>query len=230
LIWQAGAVTSPGFIYVFIQVAIIAPVAEELAKPLATLAVIDRLSQRDAFLVGAMAGSDFAAVENVLYTGFGFHFWAGILVVWTLGGAIHPLSSGLSRLGWRDFLRGKPKVWRNWLARFGVATGMHAFWNGGSLLVITLAGAQFFGELPPEIDVLGRKTLLWPTNSKRLTMNNLDSMGAECMLMPPRAKQSVMGGCCNWKHACSKKSRNCWRWVSKPMRPSCPQAWLSKPR
>jgi len=32
---------------------------------------------------------------------------------------------------------------------------MHALWNGGSLLVITLAGAQFFGELPPEIDVLG---------------------------------------------------------------------------
>jgi hypothetical protein len=32
---------------------------------------------------------------------------------------------------------------------------MHALWNGGSLLVITLAGAEFFGELPPEIDVLG---------------------------------------------------------------------------
>jgi hypothetical protein len=33
--------------------------------------------------------------------------------------------------------------------------GVHALWNGGSLLVITLAGARFFGELPPEIDVLG---------------------------------------------------------------------------
>jgi RsiW-degrading membrane proteinase PrsW (M82 family) len=154
----AAAVTSPGFIYILIQVAIIAPVAEELAKPLATLAVIGRLSRRDAFLVGAMTGAGFAAVENVLYAGFGFHFWAGILVVRALGGAVHPLGSGLVALGWRDVLRGEPKAWRNWLARFGVAAGMHALWNGGSLLVITLAGAQFFGELPSEIDVLGLST------------------------------------------------------------------------
>lgn len=151
----AAAVTSPGFIYILIQVAIVAPVAEELAKPLATLAVISRLSRRDAFLVGAMAGAGFATVENVLYAGFGFHFWAGILMVRALGGAVHPLGSGLVALGWRDVLRGEPKVWRNWLTRFGMAAGMHALWNGGSLLVITLAGAQFFGELPPEIDVLG---------------------------------------------------------------------------
>ncbi|MBE7552136.1 MAG: PrsW family intramembrane metalloprotease [Anaerolineales bacterium] len=151
----AAALTSPGFIYVLIQVAIIAPVAEELAKPLATLAVIRRLSRQDAFLVGAMAGAGFAAVENVLYAGFGFHFWAGILVVRALGGAVHPLGSGLVALGWHDILLGKPRAGRNWLACFGIAAGMHALWNGGSLLVITLAGAQFFGELPPEIDVLG---------------------------------------------------------------------------
>lgn len=151
----AAAVTSPGFIFIFLQVAIIAPVAEELAKPLAILAIISCLSRRDAFLVGAMAGAGFAALENVLYAGFGFHFWAGILVVRALGGAIHPLGSGLVALGWRDVLRGESKAWPNWLARFGMAAGMHALWNGGSLLVITLAGAQFFGELPPEIDVLG---------------------------------------------------------------------------
>jgi hypothetical protein len=32
---------------------------------------------------------------------------------------------------------------------------MHAVWNGGSLLLITLAGAQVFDKLPPEINVLG---------------------------------------------------------------------------
>ncbi len=151
----AAAITGPGFIYVLIQVAIIAPVAEELAKPLATLAVIARLSRRDAFLVGAMAGAGFAAVENVLYAGFGFYFWAGILVVRAVGGAIHPLGSGLVALGWRDVLRGESGAWRNWFIRFGMAAGMHALWNGGSLLIITLAGAQFFGKLPPEIDILG---------------------------------------------------------------------------
>ncbi len=139
----ATPVTSPGFIYVLIQVIIIAPIAEELAKPLAALAFTGRLSRRDAFLGGAMAGA-----------GFGYYFWAGILVVRALGRAVHPLGSGLVALGWRDVLRGEPKAWPNWLAHFGVAVGLHALWNGGSLLVITLAGAQFFAELPPEIVIL----------------------------------------------------------------------------
>jgi RsiW-degrading membrane proteinase PrsW (M82 family) len=151
----ASAITSRGFMYVFIQVTIIAPLAEELVKPLVTLPLIGRLSRRTAFLVGAMAGAGFAALENLLYAGLGFFFWAGILVVRALGGAIHPLCSGLVTLGWRDILRGEANAWPNWFARFGIAVGIHAFWNGGSLLVITLAGAQFFGELPPEIDVLG---------------------------------------------------------------------------
>lgn len=151
----ASAITSPGFIYVFIQMALIAPLAEEFAKPLVTLPLIGRLSGRDAFLVGAMAGAGFAALENVFYASAGLYFWAGILIVRALGGAIHPLGSGLVALGWHDILRGESKAWLKWLARFGLATAMHALWNGGSLLVITLAGAQFFGQLPVEIDVLG---------------------------------------------------------------------------
>jgi hypothetical protein len=151
----AAAITSPGFIYIFVQVAIIAPLAEELAKPLITLPLLGRLARREAFLVGAMAGAGFAALENVIYAGFGFHFWAGILLVRALGGAIHPLGSGLVALGWRDVRRGEAGAWPRWFARFGLAAGLHALWNGGSLLVITLAGAGFFGELPPELNLLG---------------------------------------------------------------------------
>jgi RsiW-degrading membrane proteinase PrsW (M82 family) len=151
----AAAITSPGFIYIFVQVAIIAPLAEELAKPLITLPLLGRLARRDAFLVGAMAGAGFAALENVIYAGFGFYFWAGILLVRALGGAIHPLGAGLVALGWRDVRRGEAGAWPRWFARFGLAAGTHALWNGGSLLVITLAGADFFGELPPELNILG---------------------------------------------------------------------------
>jgi RsiW-degrading membrane proteinase PrsW (M82 family) len=151
----ASAVTSPGFIYAFIQLALIAPLAEEFAKPLVTLPIVGRLSRRDAFLVGAVAGAGFAAVENIIYAGFGLFFWAGILLVRALGGAIHPLGCGLVTLGWRDVITGEANAWPRWLARFGLAAAMHALWNGGSLLVITLAGAQFFGELPAEVDVLG---------------------------------------------------------------------------
>ena len=153
----ALALTRPGFIYVFVQIAIIAPLAEEFAKPLVTLPLMSRLSRREAFLVAAMAGAGFAALENVLYAGFGLHLWAGILLVRALGGAIHPLGAGLVGLGWRDVLRGEPNAWRNGLAYFGLAAGVHAIWNGGSLIVITLAGAQFAagGEFPPEINILG---------------------------------------------------------------------------
>ncbi len=151
----ASALSSGGFIYLMVQVAIIAPLAEEIAKPLAILPLANRLSRRQAFLVGAMAGAGFAALENIMYAGFGFAFWAGILAVRALGAAIHPLGAGLMTLAWRDVMRREPGAGRSWVARFGLAAGMHALWNGGSLLVLTLAGAKFFGPKPAEIDVLG---------------------------------------------------------------------------
>ncbi|OQY27952.1 MAG: hypothetical protein B6243_12535 [Anaerolineaceae bacterium 4572_5.2] len=151
----SSAVTSGGFIYLMVQVAIIAPLAEEIAKPLAILPLANRLSRRQAFLVGAMAGAGFAALENIMYAGFGFAFWAGILAIRAPGAAIHPLGAGLMTLAWRDVMRREPGAWRGWVARFGLAAGMHALWNGGSLLVLTLAGAKFFGPEPAEIDVPG---------------------------------------------------------------------------
>jgi RsiW-degrading membrane proteinase PrsW (M82 family) len=151
----AAAITSPGFIYLLVQIAVVAPLAEELAKPLVTLPLVRRLPRHEAFWVGAMAGAGFAALENVIYASLGLRFWAGILAVRALGGAIHPLGAGLMALSWRDILRGENGAWRNGVVRSAIAVGTHALWNGGSLLVITLAGAQFFGRLPEEIDLLG---------------------------------------------------------------------------
>jgi RsiW-degrading membrane proteinase PrsW (M82 family) len=186
----AAAITSPGFIFVFVQLAVIAPLAEELAKPLVTLPLLGRLTRRDAFLVAAMAGAGFAALENVLYAGFGLSFWAGILVVRALGGAIHPLGSGLVGLGWRDLLGGESQAGLKWALRFGLAAGMHALWNGGSLLVITLAGARFFGNLPPAIDVLGLSAagttlaLLVVLGLVALWMGRAVAQGAEAQAAP----------------------------------------------
>jgi RsiW-degrading membrane proteinase PrsW (M82 family) len=151
----AEALTDHGFIYLFIQLVIIAPLAEEFAKPLVVLPLVRRLSKQETFWVGALAGAGFAALENVIYAMSGFYIWAGILAVRALGGALHPLGSGLVAQGWRDVLRGEKDAGRNWWKRFGIAVAVHAAWNGGSLLVITLGGARFFGELPPEIDILG---------------------------------------------------------------------------
>jgi len=116
-----------------------------------------RLARREAFLVAAMAGAGFAALENVIYTSFGAYLWAGVLALRALGGAIHPLGAGLVGLSWRDVLNGERDAWRQGLARFGLAVGMHALWNGGSLIVVVLGGAQFAegGKVPSEVNILG---------------------------------------------------------------------------
>jgi RsiW-degrading membrane proteinase PrsW (M82 family) len=151
----ARALTNPGFVYLFLQLAVIAPLAEEIAKPLIVLPLLKRLDEQQTFWLGALAGAGFAALENILYAATGYPLWAGIFLVRALGGALHPLGAGLVALGWRDVLRGAPNAGRKWLLRFGLAVLIHAAWNGGSLLVITLGGARFFGSLPPEIDLLG---------------------------------------------------------------------------
>jgi RsiW-degrading membrane proteinase PrsW (M82 family) len=152
----AAALTSPGFLFALVQLAVVAPLAEEFVKPLVTLPLLKRLeSPRDALLIGAIAGAGFAALEDAIYAGFGWRIWAGILLTRALGAAIHPLGAGLTALGWHDLLHRRPGAGRRWLARYGLAVSIHALWNGGSLLVLTLVGANFFGTPPPEVDVLG---------------------------------------------------------------------------
>lgn len=151
----AEALTNRGFVFIFLHIAVIAPLAEEIAKPLVTLPLLRRVNRQEAFWIGAMAGAGFAALENVIYATTGLYIWAGILIVRALGSALHPLGSGLVAQGWRDVLYGEKDSAKNWFRRFGIAVAVHAAWNGGSLLVITLGGASFFGELPPGIDILG---------------------------------------------------------------------------
>lgn len=152
----AKAITSPGFLFALVHLAVIAPLVEEFVKPLVVLPLLKKLKQpRDALLIGAVAGAGFAAIENVVYAGFGLRVWAGILMVRAMGAAIHPLGAGLTALGWHDLLHRRPGAGRNWLERYGLAVGIHTLWNGGSLLVLTLIGANFFGVSPPEVGLLG---------------------------------------------------------------------------
>ncbi len=152
----AAALTSRGFLLAMVQLAVIAPLVEEFVKPLATLPLLKRFAQpRDALLIGAAAGAGFAALENVVYALLGSRIWAGILLVRAMGAAIHPLGAGLTALGWHDVLHRRPGAGRGWLTRYGLAVGIHALWNGGSLLVLALLRANFFGSPPPKVDVLG---------------------------------------------------------------------------
>jgi RsiW-degrading membrane proteinase PrsW (M82 family) len=152
----AKVLTSPGFLFALVELAVVAPLVEETVKPLVTLPLLRHLGRpRDALLLGAAAGAGFAVLENVLYATAGLHIWAGILAVRALGAAVHPLGSGLVTVGWYSLLRRQPDSGRRWLGGYGLAIGIHALWNGGITLLLALAGTQFLGEMPPEVDVLG---------------------------------------------------------------------------
>jgi RsiW-degrading membrane proteinase PrsW (M82 family) len=160
----AKVLTSPGFLFALVELAVVAPLVEETVKPLVTLPLLRHLERpRDALLLGAAAGAGFAVLENVLYATVGLPIWAGVLAVRALGAAVHPVGSGLVTLGWHGLLRRRPDACpehgrrggRRWLGGYGLAIGIHALWNGGITLLLALAGAQFFGEMPPEVDVLG---------------------------------------------------------------------------
>lgn len=107
----ARALTSPGFLVALFELAIVAPLVEEFVKPLVVLLLLKDLeSRRDVFLLGAVAGAGFAALENVIYALVGMRYWGGILLLRALGAAVHPLGAGLTALAWHSILRKRNQV------------------------------------------------------------------------------------------------------------------------
>jgi RsiW-degrading membrane proteinase PrsW (M82 family) len=161
----ARALTAPGLLVALFELAIVAPLVEEFVKPLVVLPLLKSTeSRRDVFLIGAVAGAGFAALENVIYALVGVRYWSGILLLRALGAAVHPLGAGLTALAWHSILtrrrnqvlpprsREEPGFWPG---GFGLAVGQHALWNGGLVLWMALAGTTFFGPAPAEADVMG---------------------------------------------------------------------------
>jgi len=122
--------SSPWLLLVLVDVAVVAPVAEETGKALGAR-FAHPASRQDAFLAGAAAGTGFAIVENVLYAAAAAMFggpWPAILVARAMGAAVHPLATGLVVTGWWDARHGGggPALGR---AFFSGAV-IHALWNG----------------------------------------------------------------------------------------------------
>ncbi len=159
---QFGSLTqellSPWFLAALVEIAIIAPLVEELVKPLPLLPLLKRLasrreaSARDALLLGALAGAGFAAVENLLYAAFSGSPWGGVLATRALGAALHPFGAGLMAVAWWRVLRREPGSTRGWARNYGLAVGAHALWNGTCVVAATVAQSWFHGW---EVDLLG---------------------------------------------------------------------------
>ncbi len=144
---------SPWFLGLLVQAPVVAPLVEELVKPLALLPLLKRIdSPRDALLLGALAGAGFATVENLLYAAFVGPAWSGVLAARVLGAALHPFGAGLMAVAWWALLRREPGAARQWGRNFGLAAGAHALWNGTCVVAVAVAGAWFQGW---EVDLLG---------------------------------------------------------------------------
>ena len=134
------ALEAPWVLLLLIDLAIVAPLTEEIGKAGGSL--LGRpASRKSAFLAGVAAGVGFAIVENLLYVGVGSFFggaWPEIALHRVIGVAVHPLASGLVVLGWWDWRRGEP--WAL-LRGFLSGAGVHALWNGSivALSVVEIA-------------------------------------------------------------------------------------------
>ena len=142
----AAAITSRGFVFMLIGLALLLPIASELAKPLLLLPLLRRLEPRQVFGTGVATGAGFAAVETVmlvlavLIVRQNAHTVLSdallVLVLRAAGSAIHPLTTGVVALGWREVLtqpvEGKPR----WLACYATAIGIQALWNAASLTAV----------------------------------------------------------------------------------------------
>jgi RsiW-degrading membrane proteinase PrsW (M82 family) len=123
-----------------IIVVVLAPLIEELIKPLGVyLMSYRRPSRAQVFLWGLASGAGFALAENLFNTIAGLDVWA-VVMVFRLGGtAMHCLGSGLVALGWRDFLVER----RPWplVRAYAISAATHSLWN---LSAIGLAGLSMF--------------------------------------------------------------------------------------
>jgi len=114
---------------------VIAPLVEELVKPLAVLVLIGRVkSKGEAFALGLACGIGFNLVETTGYISSGYNDWLTVALVRSGAGLLHGFGAGMVALGWYYLTHKEESPWqkRLWLTLgcAGYAVLQHAFWNG----------------------------------------------------------------------------------------------------
>jgi len=139
---------------IFLYLVIALPLFSLPVKLIITIPIFDLRSQRNIFVVGAVAGAAFAAVESTMFGGLISNLWGWLLVLQVIGGAIHPLSSGLFALAWYRFAKLKYNEWTLWLAVFGTSLVLHGFWNLGLLSLLVVQNESSHPVFPDSIFIL----------------------------------------------------------------------------
>ena len=118
-----------------VMLAVVAPLVEELVKPLAVVILIGRVrSKAEAFTLGLACGIGFNLVETTGYISSGYSDWLNVALVRSGAGLLHGFGAAMMALGWYCLTHQKEGTWkrRTWLALgcAGYAIFQHALWNG----------------------------------------------------------------------------------------------------
>ncbi len=135
------ASNSPLFGILVVLAAVVAPLVEELVKPLAVLILIGRVrSKAEAFTLGLACGIGFNLIETTGYISQGYNDWLNVALGRSGAGLLHGFGAAMVALGWyilthpQEGSRGR-RIWLA-LACGGYAVLQHALWNGSVALVL----------------------------------------------------------------------------------------------
>jgi hypothetical protein len=111
---------------------VIAPLGEELFKPLGVALMSYRRPEAPrAFLWGVAGGAGFAIAEGLFNAAIALESWSAVALLRVGSTLMHCLGSGLMGLGWYHLLRTR----RPWhiLGTYAASVGLHILWNVGAI-------------------------------------------------------------------------------------------------
>lgn len=133
-----------------ILLSVIAPLVEEMVKPLAVVVLIGRVrSKAEAFTLGLACGIGFNLVETAGYISSGYNDWLNVALVRSGAGLLHGFGAAMVALGWYYLTHKEEGVWQRRtllaLGCAGYAVLQHALWNGSvGLMLIPGPIGNFF--------------------------------------------------------------------------------------
>jgi hypothetical protein len=141
---------------------IIAPLGEELFKPLGVaLMSYRRPEAARAFLWGVAGGAGFAIAEGLFNAAIALESWSVVVLLRVGSTLMHCLGGGLMGLGWYYLLR-RRRPWYT-LGTYAASVGLHVLWNMGAIGIAAVSlGAMTSGtdEVSLALSGLGVLVLL----------------------------------------------------------------------
>ena len=133
----------PILIVLGLIVLVIAPMVEEMFKPLGVVMMrYRRPSKAQSFLWGLAGGAGFALAESLFSGAASLEGWAGGATLRVGATAMHCLGGGLMGLGWY-YLLATRRLWRL-LGAYAASVSLHSLWNvaASGMLVVSLSATS----------------------------------------------------------------------------------------